>query len=110
MNESLKIVEKLKKDNINIELVNARFLKPIDTQYFNKIVKKNKPIFVYEEVMEIGSLGSYLKTLTNADIKIFAIKDEFVLQGKRSELLKRLELDTDSIYRKIKRDIKNARI
>lgn len=104
--DSIKIHNMLKKDNINIEVVNARFLKPIDEEYFNKIINKNKPIFVYEESMKTGSLGAYLKTLTNADIHIFAIKDEFVLQGNRNELLKDLELDYESVYKKIKEIIK----
>lgn len=106
VNESLPLIEKFKKENINIELVNARFIKPIDEDYFKKIVSKNKPIFVYEESMEIGSLGSYLKTFTDSEIKIFAIKDEYVYQGKRNELLKRLNLDIDSIYKRIKKELK----
>ena len=106
--ESQEIVTKLKKDNINIELVNARFIKPIDTKYFEKILNKNKPIFVYEESMRIGSLGSFLKTLTNKNITIFGIEDLFVKQGKRSEKLIDLELDTNTIYKKIKKEIKGA--
>ena len=104
--EAMDIVEKLKNDGINIELVNARFIKPIDKVYFDKIIKKNKPIFVYEESMKIGSLGSYLRTITNKDITIFAIEDEFVMQGKREEILKSLNLDTNSIYQKIKEKLK----
>ena len=107
--ESKEIIKKLKKDKINIELVNARFLKPIDTEYFNKISKKNKPIFVYEESMKVGSLGSYLKTITNKNITIFGIPDTFVFQGKREELLKELELDTNIIYKKIKNEIRKAK-
>lgn len=106
VNESLDIVDKLKKDGINIELVNARFIKPIDKVYFNRILSKNKPIFVYEESMKIGSLGSYLKTKTNKSIIIYAIEDEFVYQGKRNELLDRLNLSSKDIYKKIKKELK----
>ena len=105
VNESIDIASRLKDDGIDIELVNARFIKPIDKKYFDKIIKKNKPIYVYEESMKIGSLGSYLKTKTNANIEILAIDDEFVLQGKRSELLKELKLDSNSVYEKIKKDL-----
>ena len=110
VNESISLISKFQKQGINIELVNARFLKPIDKECFKRICSKNKPIFVYEESMEIGSLGSYLKTLTNKDITIFGVKDEFVLQGKRSELLEELELDIPSIYVKIKEVLDNARV
>ena len=109
VNESLEIIEKLKKDNINVELVNARFIKPIDKEYFKKILSKNKPIFVYEESMRIGSLGSYLSTLTAKNIIIYGIEDLFVKQGKRKELLVDLELDVNSIYKKIKKEVKKGK-
>ena len=105
VNETIPLIEKLKKENINIELVNARFIKPIDTKYFNKILNKNKPIFVYEESMKIGSLGSYLKTLTNKPINVIGVPDKFVYQGKREELLKRLNMDINSLYKIIKKEI-----
>lgn len=110
VNESLEVVNKLKEEeDINVELVNARFLKPIDFNYFNKILNKNKKIIVYEESMIIGSLGSYLKTLTNKEIIIMGIEDKFVFQGKREELLKELSLDKESLYNRIKREVdKNA--
>lgn len=108
LTESLSIVNTLKEEGINIELVNALFEKPIDREYFNKIVNKNKPIFVYEESMKIGSLGSYLSTLTNKEIEIFAIEDEFIKCGSREELLKYLELDKTSIINKIRKKMKEC--
>lgn len=105
VNESIEIIEKLKKDGIKIELVNARFLKPIDEKYFKEIIKKDKPIFVYEESMKTGSLGSYLGTLTNKNIITYGVEDLFVHQGSRKELLVGLELDKNTIYKKIKKEI-----
>lgn len=109
VNESLEIINKLKKDNINVELVNARFIKPIDNEYFEKIKSKNKPIFVYEESMKIGSLGSYLSTISDKNIYVYGIEDLFVKQGKRKEILKDLELDIDTIYKKIKKVVKKGK-
>lgn len=60
LNTSVNIRERLLNDNINVEVVNARSLKPIDEKIFKKILSKNKPIFIYEEATKIGSLGSYL--------------------------------------------------
>ena len=105
VNESLEIIEKLKKDGIKVELVNARFLKPIDEKYFKDIVKKDKPIFVYEESMKVGSLGSYLGTITDKNIITYGIDDLFVHQGSRKDLLVGLELDKNTIYKKIKKEI-----
>lgn len=109
VSESLEIIEKLKKDKINVELVNARFIKPIDEEYFQKIINKKKTIFVYEESMKIGSLGSYLSTISEENIHVFGIEDLFVKQGKREEILKDLELDKDTIYKKMKKIIKKRK-
>lgn len=105
LNEIKPFIDKLNEEGIHIELVNALFQKPIDKEYFSKIISKNKKIFVYEESMIVGSLGSYLKTLTNQDIIIYGVKDNFVLQGARNEVLKVLELDGESIYNKIKKEM-----
>lgn len=110
VNESISVIDKLKSDGYNVSLVNARFLKPIDFQMFNEITKKNKPIFVYEESMQIGGLGSYLGSITDKEIITYAIKDEFVNEGTREELLEYLGLDTDTIYNKMKEVITSARV
>ena len=43
------------------------------------------------------------------NIDVFAIKDEFIKQGKREEVLKLLELDEKSIATKIKDIIKQKK-
>ncbi|MFI3260290.1 MAG: 1-deoxy-D-xylulose-5-phosphate synthase [bacterium] len=102
VDNALKIHYELKKENINIEIVNARFIKPIDSKYFNKI--KDKKIFVYEESTKIGSLGSYLGSITNVDI--IAIDDEYVNHGSRVDVLKKQKLDTESVIKHIKKELK----
>ena len=101
------IREKLKEDKINISIVNARYIKPFDKSMFNEILNTNKPIFIYEEVSSIGSLGERLCTYAQnnnykANIKCYAIDDKFIEQGNRNKVLEKLELDVDSIYSKIK--------
>lgn len=75
----------------------------------NKIVKKKKPIFVYEESMKTGSLGSFLSTNYKADIITFGIEDLFVSQGKREEILECLELDKKTIIKKIMKEVKKVK-
>ena len=104
---ALEIREKLKQDKIDIGIVNARFIKPFDKSMFNEILCTNKPIFIYEEVSSIGSLGERLCTYAQnnnykANIKCYAIDDKFIEQGNRNKVLEKLELDVDSIYNKIK--------
>ena len=104
--EFIKEAEKIVANSkYNIGIINARFIKPIDEQMMNKI---NIPIFVYEESTEIGSLGSYLKTKYDKDITVFGISDNFVKQGSRQEVLKELNLDSESIKKKIESKLKKT--
>ena len=104
------IRKNLKKENINLGIINARYIKPIDYDMYKKVLKKYKKIYIYEEVTKINSLGEYLVNIANdnhyqGDIKIFAIKDEFIPHGKKSDIIKLLQLDIDSITNKIKGEV-----
>ena len=108
LNNAKKIKEQLK--NIDLEIINARFQKPIDENLFNEVLKEYKNIFIYEEQTKINSLGSYLINYANnkeykGNIKLFAIDDEYIKQGKKEEILKELKLDTNSIADKIKENM-----
>ena len=109
LNNAIKIRNNLK-NIIDLSIVNARYQKPIDEKLFNKILTKYKNIFIYEEQTEINSLGSYLINYANkkeykGNIKLFAIKDEYIHQGKKEEVLKVLNLDEISITNKIKENM-----
>ncbi len=104
--ENAKQIREDLKEKIDLGIVNARFQKPIDKSMFDDILDNYKNIYVYEEMTYINSLGSFLVNYANeygykGNIKVFAIPDEFVLQGKKTEVLKRLELDPQSIENKI---------
>lgn len=108
VNTSIDICKELEKDNLDLKIVNARFIKPYDKKMFESIVKENKKIFVYEESMKIGSLGNVLsmdiqKYDTKSKIEVFAIEDMFLTHGSRYDLLKLTKLDKDSIVKRIKK-------
>ena len=105
--KAIKIKKNLSKYKIDLTVVNARYQKPIDENLFNDLLKEYKNIFIYEETTIINSLGSYLVNYANekkyqGNIHIFGIKDEYVKQGKKEEILKLLELNESSITKKIK--------
>lgn len=109
INNAIKIKQNLSKQ-IDLTIINARYQKPIDEKMFKSILKEYKNIFIYEETTYINSLGSYLvnyanKEKYNGNIEVFAIKDEYIKQGKKAEVLKLLELDESSITKKIKNTI-----
>ena len=105
VNNAKIIVNNLKKDKLNIGIINARFITPIDTSMLDKIIKTKKPIIVYEEACLIGSLGSMISSYivnSNTKIKCFGIKDTFVKQGKYDIIIKKLGLDVDTMTSNIK--------
>ena len=105
VNNAKIIVNNLKKDKLNVGIINARFIKPIDTSMLDKIIKTKKPIIVYEESCLIGSLGSMISSYivnSNTKIKCFGIKDTFVKQGKYDIIIKKLGLDVDTMTSNIK--------
>ena len=105
---ALDIFDELQKENININIINARFIKPFDKKLFKQIVSLNKPIFVYEESSKIGSLGSLLSMeIQNLDtiskVYTFGIEDEFLTHATRKELIAMQGLDAKTVILKIKK-------
>ncbi len=104
---ALNVANKLEDADVSIKVVNARFVKPIDQSLFKELMKENKPIIVYEESMEIGSLGSYLTKESmkykefNNKIHVLGIPDKFINIGSREELISDLHLDEKSLERNI---------
>ena len=105
------ICEKLSIDNINLTIINARFLKPIDEKMLTKILKYYKKVFIYEESMEGCSLDSVVlsfasKINSKNDFYIYNIPNKFMFTATREELIKLNNLDEESIYNKIKNEYK----
>ena len=97
----------LKNDNINITLVNCRFIKPIDEKMLENIFKSHKTIITIEEGTVLGGFGSSileyasLKNITG-NIKVLGIPDQFIQHGPRSELLDDIGLSKNKLYNTIK--------
>lgn len=113
LNTALEIQEDLKTKNIYLQVINARYIKPMDIKILAMLAKQNKPVFVYEEIVSIGSLGSeiakyLLEHNFNNIYENYTVPDEFIKQGKRAEIIKLLKLDKDSISKKIEKKMKNA--
>ena len=113
LNTALEIQEDLKAKNIYLQVINARYIKPMDIKILAMLAKQNKPVFVYEEVVSVGSLGSeiakyLLEHNFNNIYENYTVPDEFIKQGKRAEIIKLLKLDKDSVSKKIEKKMKNA--
>lgn len=107
----------LEKDGISAEVVNARFVRPLDPGAFTKEILKFKKIVTLEEGVKEGGFGSAILELIHSDvqpknpveIKMIHIPSEFVRHGDRASLLKHYGLDTEGLTRTIREFLKVSR-
>ncbi len=104
---AMNVANLLKKDDISAEVINARFLKPIDEKVVTESISKTKFVITIEDGTEIGGLGSSIKELIvnknieGVKIKCFAYPDEFIKHGSVPELERVYRLDCESICENI---------
>lgn len=103
-----KIAEILEeKEDINAEVINARFLKPLDEETIKTSIEKTKRVITIEDGTTINGLGTAVKELIikekleEVDIQTFAYPDEFIKHGTVEELEKIYHQDVMSIINKI---------
>ena len=110
----VKIAEKARmiiKDNgINCSLVNARFVKPIDTDYLKIASKAHKLFVTIEENVASGGYGEKVRAFVDderLDVNVLsiAIPDQFVTHGSVDKLLQELSMDAESIAKRVIEEI-----
>ncbi len=105
-----KVREILKDKGLNCSLVNARFVKPIDTEYIHRASMDHKLFVTMEENVESGGFGekvrSYIdeKRLDSSVLSI-AIPDQFVTHGSVDKLYKELGLDAESVAERVIKEV-----
>lgn len=101
------VYERLREKGLDITLVNARFVKPVDTDLLTELVKKHHTIITLEEHMYQGGFGQVVSSfymnsgVRTVEVVNFAIRDSFVEHGSVAALRKRLEIDADSVIKTI---------
>jgi 1-deoxy-D-xylulose-5-phosphate synthase len=102
---TLEASEELGKDGINVEVVNARFVKPLDEGMLLSILKRFDRIITVEENTLLGGFGSAILEfgeahgINNVLIRRMGIPDKFIEHGPRNKLLSILGLDKDGIIK-----------
>jgi len=97
------VADKLKENKINTELINVRFLKPIDEEVIKKSIEKTKKVITIEDNIIKGGLGETVaeiitkNEIKDVKLKCFGYPDEFVQHGSVDELEKMYGLDAQSI-------------
>ncbi len=100
----------LKDRGLHVSLVNARFVKPIDTDYL-KVASKNHKLFVtMEENVSAGGYGEKVREYVqdnrlDVNILSIAIPDQFVTHGSVDKLRKELGIDAESVAERILKEV-----
>ena len=108
VSRAVEVSKELKKYKINAEVINVRFLKPIDEKYILKSIKETKNIITIEDNIIKGGLGSTISeiitknNLDNVKLKCFGYPDEFIKHGNVEEIEKIYGLDVQSIVNSCK--------
>ncbi|MEE1101774.1 MAG: transketolase family protein [Agathobacter sp.] len=108
--EALEAAKLLEADGINAEVINIHTIKPLDNELVVASATKTGKVVTVEEHSVIGGLGSAVAEVLceQAPTKLLRIgvEDRFGESGPALELIKKYELDAESIYKKVKAFVK----
>ncbi|HWA07142.1 MAG TPA: 1-deoxy-D-xylulose-5-phosphate synthase [Ignavibacteria bacterium] len=104
----MKVRAELAKENIDVEVVNARFVKPLDGELLKDVFSRHKKVITLEDNVITGGFGSAVlefvnqNKITGADILVHGLPDKFVEHGTPDELFRDLKLDAKGVAEVIK--------
>lgn len=105
--KAIKVSELLSQKGIGSEIINARFLKPLDRNTIINSIKKTRNCITIEDGIIEGGLGTVIKELIieeklkDIEMKAFAYPVQFIQQGSQEELENKYGMDAQSITEEI---------
>lgn len=108
--KAMQLANKIKSENTeenkkSVEVINARFLKPFDTEKIKASIEKTKNVITIEDGTCVGGLATTIKelivdkNLQDVKIKTIAYPDEFIEHGSAEELEKMYGFDIIDILK-----------
>lgn len=100
---AMKARTELAKEGINVEVVNARFAKPLDGELLSDVLSRHKKVITVEDNVIIGGFGSAVLEFMNqnkikdVDIVVHGLPDKFIEHGTPDELYDQLKMDGKGI-------------
>jgi 1-deoxy-D-xylulose-5-phosphate synthase len=95
-------------EGIDVEVVNSRFVKPLDQKMLARILREFNRIITVEENTLVGGFGSAvlefaeINNLDTAGIKRMGIPDKFIQHGSRNQLLGLVGLNKEGIIQQVR--------
>lgn len=107
LQELKKTVSILRTQGKNPTLVDARFIKPLDENAYEELLKTHSIVVTLEDNTLVGGYGSAIAELmsdkgyTSHKILRFGLPDDFVEHGDVNDLYKQLKIDGESVAQKL---------
>ncbi len=99
---SLRAAELLEKEGLRVGVVNARFVKPLDTELLRRVTKESKRLFTVEEGVVSGGFGSAVNEALGVAVVRIGLPSAFLSCGSRAELLAENGLSAEGIAGQVK--------
>ncbi len=108
--EALKAAALLGGNGMEVEVVNCRFVKPLDEGYLSGRLASFKSVVTVEEGALSGGFGSAILEWCEsnnvvASIKRLGLPDRFITHGKRKELLEDVGLCAPAIAKEVRKSL-----
>lgn len=104
--KAIEASDRLKKEGINVRVINISTIKPIDEELILKAAKETKGIVTAEEHSIIGGLGAAVSQVVTSNyptiVRTVGIKDTFGESGTPDELMKKYGLTSEEIIKAVK--------
>lgn len=104
---AMEAAELLEKLGISVQVVNARFIKPMDEICLHDLFDRQIPIVTLEEACLAGGFGSgvlefaHAKGYHNALVECMGIPDRFIEHGSVNKLLEEIGLTTKDVVERV---------
>lgn len=110
---ALRVADRLSNDGIELQVVNASTIKPLDEECLDRVLFSGLRVFTIEEHVLRGGFGSAVMEYAaqaerKADIVPFAVGDFFVPHGDHAHLLIDVGLDDESLLARISAELKGS--
>ena len=110
---ALAAAEALAEKGIDVEVVNARFIKPMDEAMLRELAARKIPLLTIEESVLQGGFGSAVLEFMNDEklhvtIERMGIPDRFIEHGDVPELLAEINVTADEAVRRIEALVNNT--
>ncbi|MEA2462697.1 MAG: 1-deoxy-D-xylulose-5-phosphate synthase, partial [Acidobacteriota bacterium] len=105
---AMQAAEILAKENINVTVINARFIKPLDDELITKYCKPDSYVITVEEGSIAGGFGSAVMerceqlAIRGVNFHCIGIPDEYVHHGAQDVLRAQYDLHAEGIAKRVR--------